>query len=90
MKAINIKFTSMRQSYHAKGNGKNQKKNTCIIQKINELSMELWKVIVGLIISNENYIGPNSVKSFPDLQTKTPSLYPSPPPPHHSVDFYDL
>lgn len=80
MKVINIEFTSMRERYHAKGKGKNQKKNTCIIKKINELSVELWKVKVGLIISYENYVCPNSVKSFPDIPFKPKPLLTTPPP----------
>lgn len=42
----------------------------CIIKKINEFSVELWQVIVGLIIRYENYVCPNSVKSFPDIPFK--------------------
>lgn len=76
----NIEFTSMWERYHAKGKGKNQKKNTCRgLLKKKKFSVELWKVIVGLIISYENYICPNSVKSFPDIPFKPKPFLSTPP-----------
>lgn len=72
----------MSERYHAKGQGKESKEKYlyCIIKKINEFSVELWQVIVGLITRYENYVCPNSVKSFLDIPFKPKPLLTTPPP----------
>lgn len=60
--------------------GKESKEKYLYYKKINEFSVELWKVEVGLIICYENYVCPNSVKSFPDIPFKPKPLLSTPPP----------
>lgn len=82
-----IHVNERKVSRQRKGKEPKEKYLYCIIKKINEFSVELWQVIVGLIIRYENYVCPNSVKSFPDIPFKPKPLLSTPPPTIFQVMF---